>query len=194
MISIDFPDWDRDFFLFLHQNRIEALSPLMVILSSYYTWIIVFLIVSYFMIKKDRMWGLKASIFSLLGIGVNSLSNHILKEIIARPRPTFDEEIKHLVNALGYFETNFSFFSAHSSNSFCFAIFVCFYFKNIYVRFVIILWAVLVAYSRIFVGQHYPIDIMVGSTFGILTGCLSYCVYSRYKHYSLIKNKKQNIL
>lgn len=185
-----FPDWDTELFLFLHQNRLEAISPAMIILSSYLTWIIIFIMMSYFMIRRDKTWGLRASIFSLLGIGVNSLVNHLLKEIIARPRPTFNEEIKHLVDSLGYFETNYSFFSAHSSNSFCFAVFVALYFKNIYVRFTIITWAILVAYSRIFVGQHYPIDILVGSLFGILTGYLSYKVFSKYKQNSLIKQEK----
>lgn len=194
MMSINFPDWDKNLFLFLHQNRIEALSPFMVVLSSYLTWVVIFLIVSYFMIRQDRIWGLKASVFALLGIGVNSLVNNVLKEIIARPRPTFEEEIKHLVNALGHFETNYSFFSAHSSNSFCFAVFVAFYFKNLYVRIAIILWAVLVAYSRIFVGQHYPIDILAGTLFGILIGYISYRLYNRYKQCSLIKNEKRNTL
>lgn len=190
-MSMRFPDWDTELFLFLHQHRVEAISPVMVILSSYITWIIIFLAVSYFMIKRDNVWGFRASVFSLLGIGVNSFINHILKEIIARPRPTFNEEIKHLVDALGYYETNYSFFSAHSSNSFCFAMFVAFYFKNVYIRITVILWAILVAYSRIFVGQHYPLDIFIGSIFGMLTGYLSYLAFHKYKHHSLLK--KENI-
>lgn len=161
----------------------------MTILSSYITWVIVFLLISYVMIRKDKVWGLRASIFSLAGIGINSLANNILKEIIARPRPTFNDDIKHLVNSLGHFETNYSFFSAHSSNSFCFAIFAALYFKNIYLRITMLLWAILVAYSRIFVGQHYPIDIFVGSIFGILTGYLSYKFFYKYKQKHELKRQ-----
>lgn len=182
-----FPDWDTELFLWLHQNRPEALSFAMIVISSYITWVAVFLFISYLMIKRDKSWGLRATLFSLAGVGVNSLANHILKEIVARPRPTQNEEISHLVDALGYFETNFSFFSAHSSNSFCLAIFTFLYIKNPYIRIGIIIWAILVAYSRVFVGQHYPLDILVGSLFGILTGYLSYRAFSQYKKMSLFK-------
>lgn len=185
MILFTFPNWDTELFLWLHQNRPEALSFAMVVISSYITWVVVFLSISFFMIKKEKLWGLKAALFSLTGVGVNSLANHILKEIVARPRPTHNQEINQLVDALGYLETNFSFFSAHSSNSFCLAIFTFLFFKNRYIRIGIVTWAILVAYSRIFVGQHYPIDIFVGSLFGSVTGYLSYRAFCWYKDRSI---------
>lgn len=182
MLLVSFPDWDTELFLWLHQGRMEAIATPMSIISSYTFWVFSFLIIVSILIKKDGKWGAIASLFALLGIGTNSLVNNVLKEIIARPRPAFNEEISHLVDTLGHFQTNYSFFSAHSSNSFCLAVFTFLYFKNKYLRITAILWAFLVAYSRIFVGQHYPIDVIVGSLFGILTGTLTYKAFIWYKN------------
>ncbi|MCC8094860.1 MAG: phosphatase PAP2 family protein, partial [Tannerellaceae bacterium] len=76
--------------------------------------------------------------------------------------------------------TSYSFFSGHSSNSFCLAVFTTLYFRNKIYGIAIFAWALAVAYSRIYVGKHYPLDVIVGILFGFLTGWLYYWFYKKY--------------
>lgn len=158
----------------------------MAIISSYTFWVSFFLIVAFFLIRNDKYWGVRASFFLLLGIGVNSLINNILKVIILRPRPGNNESIKDLVHLLEKADASYSFFSAHSSNSFCLAMFVALYFKNTYLRISLFVWATVVAYSRIYVGRHYPLDVIVGICFGLMSGYVCYRFYAKYKRKKLL--------
>jgi len=80
--------------------------------------------------------------------------------------------------------THYSFFSAHSSNAFCLAICTALFFKSKYYTIVMLTWATVVAYSRIYVGKHYPLDVICGIAFGIL---ISFAGDYFLKHYREIK-------
>jgi undecaprenyl-diphosphatase len=75
----------------------------------------------------------------------------------------------------------YGFFSGHSSNSFALAIFFITFFKSIYpaMRW-LVLWAAIVAYSRVYVGVHYPIDILCGALFGSAIGLVFARTARRY--------------
>lgn len=181
MTPFKFPDWDTELFLYLNSHKIDAISPAMVLISTYAFWILSFIAIAILIIRSEKYWGIRAAIFVLLGIGMNSLINNLLKIIILRPRPGNNDEIKHLAHLLEETGTSYSFFSAHSSNSFCLAMFCAFYFKNIYLRSFIFAWATTIAYSRIYVGKHYPLDVIVGIMFGLITGYVCYRWYAKYK-------------
>lgn len=76
---------------------------------------------------------------------------------------------------------NRSFFSGHASNSMAAAVFGGLILKPFYkhLLIVLVLWSVFVAYSRIYVGVHYPLDVVVGMIFGALSGFMFYnlCLY-----------------
>lgn len=180
MLDITFPEWDKDLFVYLNGLHHPWLDPVMAFMSSYVSWILVCLSVIIYMVYKNRSHGLLASFFMLLGVGVNSLINSIVKFMIMRPRPGQEIHLQDIIRQLEDAGTSYSFFSAHSSNSICLALFVTLYFRNKYLGIVMFVWAIVVAYSRIYVGKHYPIDVVCGILFGILTGWLSYWTYRRY--------------
>lgn len=180
MLDINFPQWDKDLFVYLNSIHHPWLDPIMAFLSSYVSWAIVCFGVIILMIYKNKNRGVTASLFMLLGLGINSLTNNLIKLVIMRPRPGSEIPLQEIIRQLEDVGSSYSFFSAHSSNSICLALFVALYFRNKYYSIVAFAWAVIVAYSRIYVGKHYPLDIMVGIMFGIFTGYLSYWIYRRY--------------
>jgi len=177
--NMNFPDWDRELFVFLNSKNVPWLDGVMVFLSSHLTWIVICLVVFLIMFFKDRAKGRLAALFLVLGVGSALIINNLVKLIIMRPRPGNEDLIKDFINQLEAAGASYSFFSAHSSSSFCLATFSALYFRNKLYGFAIFAWAIAVAYSRIYVGKHYPLDILVGTLFGILIGWLTYWAYKK---------------
>ena len=191
MLQITFPAWDRELFLYLNSKHTPWLDPIMYLVSTYTAWALVCTSIIVFMVYRDRIWGQRAAVFMLLGVAINSITNNIIKILIMRPRPSNELDLQDIIHQLGDPDNHYSFFSAHSSNSICLALFSTLYFKNKYYGIVIFAWAMTVAYSRIYVGRHYPIDIVCGILFGILTGWFSDWLYQKYRHKRL--NRANNI-
>ena len=186
-------DWDKEVFLYINSKNVAWLDPIMLALSSFTSWIIVCALIIGFMIYKGGKWRFSAPVFMLLTIGLNSLFNNLIKLLIARPRPLHVEAWEGIIHAIEANETTFSFFSAHSSNSFSMAVFSLLFFRNKVYSCAIIIWAALVAYSRIYVGKHYPVDVMVGIAFGIMMGFLCYKVFDKYKDRKLRTDNDEDL-
>ncbi len=101
------------------------------------------------------------------------MSVHLFKDVFERLRPCHNPEIADKVHTLyGYCGGMYGFVSSHASNSFSLAVFSGLMLKNHY-RFALILmllWALLVSYSRIYAGVHYPGDILAGAILGSVIG------------------------
>lgn len=180
LLEIVFPEWDKNLFLYLNSKHYPILDNFMAIISSYAFWAICCIALILFMIYKDRRWGKWAALFMMGGVAANSIINNILKIIIQRPRPGHDPIIREIMHQLEDPGTNYSFFSAHASNSVCLALFSILYFRNKYYTLVALLWALLISYSRIYVGKHYPLDVACGLVFGLFTGWFSYWYYQKF--------------
>lgn len=176
---MNFPDWDRELFVFLNSKNVPWLDGIMIFLSSHTTWAIVCLVVVIIMLFRDRINGKQASLSLIVGVAGTLLLNNIVKFIIMRPRPGHEDLLKDFINQLEEVGRSYSFFSAHSSSSFCLATFSTLYFRNKIYGIVLFAWAMAVAYSRIYVGKHYPLDILVGTLFGILMGAITYWYYNK---------------
>lgn len=132
-------------------------------------------------------FGWKPTLFILIAVALmvtatDQLAN-IFKYGIKRLRPCHEETIfTHMRLVKSYCGGKYGYFSAHAANSFCVATFFSLLFKRIFKYFpvLLVLWAVIVAYSRIYVGVHYPLDVATGITFGLLIGWLFFYIFKKF--------------
>ena len=130
-----------------------------------------------------RMRGLALVLATALAVSISDFLGATLKELIARDRPCHVlSHIKDIANC----SNSFSFPSNHAVNSFTFATIVTLAYKNL--TFLLYVSALLVGYSRIYLGVHYPTDVLSGTLLGILIGFLGY-KYFYLKILNFFKNK-----
>ncbi len=177
---IAFPEWDRELFIWLNSHYATWLDPVMVLLSDYTAWFVVFTLIIITMLLKDSVTGKAATLFLLIGVALNSFLNQVVKFLIMRPRPGNDNLLTEFFRELEDTGSSYSFFSAHSSTSICLALFSALYFRSPLYSVLIFIWAFGVAYSRIYVGKHYPLDVFTGILFGLVTGYAAYRMYLNY--------------
>ena len=135
-----------------------------------------FLICLFFYVQKIRPKFL--NIFYLifviaLMITISDQGANLFKDSFQRLRPCYDETVKDSIRLVkDNCGGKYGFFSAHASNSFSLAIFFGLLFSNRirYIILITLVYASFISYSRIYLGVHFPIDIIFGSLFGLFTG------------------------
>ena len=165
---------DKDLFLFLNKLGTPTWDSLWLVITDEFTFVPLYALLLFLIYKK---YGLKSLLIMVLVItAMITFTDQItnaFKHGFMRPRPCrvdglIDEGMRYIAERCG----RYGFFSGHSSNSMAAAVFGGLvlrpYFKNLI--FVLLLWSFIVAYSRIYVGVHYPLDIVCGMTFGALAG------------------------
>jgi undecaprenyl-diphosphatase len=109
-----------------------------------------------------------------------SVDDMIVKPTVARWRPTHDPEIGLLVDIVdGYRGGSYGFFSAHASNTFSIAVFFCWLIRSRLLSSALIIWSLTNCWTRMYLGVHFPGDILVGLTWGFIVGTFVYYLYYR---------------
>ena len=121
-----------------------------------------------------------------LMILITDQTANLFKDSFQRLRPCYNEIIKDSLRLVK--EScggKYGFFSAHASNSFTLAVFFGLLYKNKfkYLIYITLLYAFLISYSRIYLGVHFPLDILFGATFGIIIGILTFNFYDKKLYY-----------
>jgi undecaprenyl-diphosphatase len=176
-------DIDTSLFLFLNGLHNHFFDVIMYWVAGKYTWIPFYLLLLYFVGKKFRsqIWYILLAVGVLITIS-DQLSVHLFKEVFLRYRPCHNLNIQDQVHMVGSCGGQYGFISSHASNTFALAIFLSLLFRQNARRFfyVLIPWAMLVCYSRIYNGVHYPADVIAGAMFGSLLGCIIYFIYNYF--------------
>ena len=182
---------DRNLFLWLNDKHVVWLDGVMFFISSNFFWLPVIVIAIWLIINKcgKKAW-LPIFLLILTYICTEQITN-LVKHAVERYRPSHNIEIQHLVHTVnGYSGGMYGFFSAHAANSFGLATLSALFVKNRYYTIGVIVWALIVSYSRIYLGVHYPSDILVGAALGTIISMLFYFLYVRIN--KALENKKLN--
>jgi len=170
---------DRTVFLYLNNLGSKQWDGLWLLITKQLNWIPVFLIFFY-LIFKHYGWRhalLIIGMVALLILITDQTTNQLFKYRFERLRPGSDPALDGLMRAVKTSHT-FSFISGHASNSMaaCFFLYTILKSRVKYIK-IMFLWPLIFAYSRIYLGLHYPGDILVGYVWGILTALLVLQLY-----------------
>lgn len=171
-------------------------DTLMWIISAKATWIPLYLLLIGLLVwryRKPAMTSVKwlqrvpACVVMIVVIGLavgaaDFIASGILKDLVARPRPTRVPELEgvlHLVN--GYRSGRYGFVSSHAANTMACALLFSLIWRNKIATYGLMLWVAANCYSRMYLGVHYPTDILGGLMVGALVAVVVYVMLVRYR-------------
>jgi len=163
-----FPAWDENLFRIINESHTAFLDNFMQFLSDKFVWIPLYAALIY-LLYRTKPQAIKAALFYVIlaVIWADQISSSVLKPFVKRLRPSHVAEFKswiHLPNGEGGL---YGFCSSHAANAFAVACCIFLLTKNKSIGISLFIWAALVSYSRIYLGVHYPLDVITGAFVGI---------------------------
>ncbi|MBN2481561.1 MAG: phosphatase PAP2 family protein [Bacteroidales bacterium] len=171
---------DSELLLWLNSRHSYFFDRVMFFISGHWEWVPLYAVLFGFMIWKYRWKSLWILLAVAIMITVSDQLTNVLKSAVKRPRPCKDPVIGQMVLLVNdYCSGMYGFVSAHASNTFALATFISLLFRNKWVAAGMLCWSSVVSYSRIYLGVHYPGDIICGA---ILGAVLAWMTYRILKH------------
>lgn len=176
---------DREVFFFINQELSNSfLDWLMPLLRSKYIWSPLYLFIITFYIQNYKLRGLWIIVFLLLTFALTDYTSaSIFKPLFHRIRPCNDPDLVLYVKNIVGCGSGFSFVSSHAANHFGIATFISLFFwpQLKWVSVVAYIWAASVGIAQIYVGVHYPLDIICGGILGIFMGNVTITLYRYFQ-------------
>jgi undecaprenyl-diphosphatase len=165
---------DKQLLLWFNGSDSQFLDSVIMTLTAIVTWIPLYVALLYVVVKANRNW--RGVLLALMAAGLcvllaGTIDDTFVKPLVARWRPTHDPEIGALIDTVnGYRGGNYGFFSAHASNTFSIAVFFSLLMRQRLLTIFMVGWSLVNCYTRLYLGVHYPGDILVGLLWGGLVG------------------------
>lgn len=167
--------YDTELFLFLNKLGTTSWDGFWLIVTEKWSSIPIYAVLLYLVYKH---YGLKGTLVVMVSVALmitatDQLAN-LFKHGIKRPRPCQVEALRETMRYIAKRCGRYGYFSAHAASTMAVAVFLSLLFKKWYryLPFLLLFWAAVVAYSRIYLGVHYPLDTITGMFFGALIGLL----------------------
>ena len=158
-----------DHFLLLFFNGLNApgLDQIMFFISSKWFWLPIIILFVVLIVRKYRGKFWIPLLAAIICFAITDQASHLTKESMKRYRPTHNIEMSEKIHVVNdYRGGQYGFFSGHAANSFGLALITLLFVRHKYYTYLLIAWAILVSYSRMYLGVHYPSDILVGAVVG----------------------------
>lgn len=170
---------DSDIVIWINSHNSACLDDLMWFVSQPTTWIPLYVLLLILLWLQVRDW--RKILIILIGFAVavglsDFICSGLLKPLVSRPRPTWDIPMLHLVN--NYRGGHYGFCSSHAANSMAVAMLFSLLYRKKAATALLMVWVALVCYSRMYLGVHYPTDIIAGLVIGSLLAVLVWLVLS----------------
>ncbi|MCB0382587.1 MAG: phosphatase PAP2 family protein [Psychroserpens sp.] len=174
---------DTELFVYLNGLGTESWDGFWMFYTTKFNWIPFYGLLLYLMYK--RINNTKVFLYTLLIIVLmvtftDQITNLFKRILVMRLRPCYNPEIENIIRLVkSTCGGKHGYFSGHASNSMAVAVFTSLMLraKFKYVPYLLVFWAIGMGYSRIYVGVHYPLDVLSGMLFGAFSGFLFYKLY-----------------
>ena len=175
---------DTELLIFLNNLGNKSWDPMWLSITDKFTFLPLFILIIFFLFKKNGTKGLLVILLfiSVLILFTDQFTN-VVKDFTQRLRPCRLDELQGLLRDIDIRCGKYGFFSAHAANSISVTIFIINCVDESVKKFlkpVLILWVMIFSYSRIYLGVHYPLDTVIGLSFGIFSGFLFKYIYNYF--------------
>lgn len=176
-------DLDKQLLLAVNGSDSLFLDGIVMTLTTAATWIPLYLSLFYLVVKNNHSWQKVLLIVACAGLCVllaGTVDDVLVKPNVARWRPTHDPEIGMLVDVVNdYRGGNYGFFSAHASNTFSIALFFSLLVRSRLLTVFLVGWSLTNCWTRMYLGVHYPGDILCGLLWGGIVGTCVWLLHQR---------------
>ncbi len=167
---------DKELLLYLHRQSTPFLDTLMAGITEENNWIPLYLVLLIALFRQFGWQGIYSMVAVILVVVISDqLTSSFMKPFFGRYRPCHDPEIGHLITIVTKCGGPYGFVSSHAANSCAVsAFFILLFHKSHRYVWWLVVWPFLFSYSRIYLGVHYPLDILFGGLTGLGIGWLMY--------------------
>lgn len=145
------------------------------------TWLPLYILLIIYLVFKFRLRSILIIVLAIAAVGAaDGISSHVLKPFVERLRPcNVPELVNQFVLRVNHCSGGFSFPSSHTANHFALAAFIglVLYKKNKWFWHLGIIWAAIISFAQVYVGVHFPLDVIFGGLLGLLLGYIIYKIY-----------------
>lgn len=184
---------DTEILTLINGSGNELLDSIAMTLTCPYTWIPLYIILLYLTLKNNDSHNTFFFIITCVATCViltGLTDDFIVKPYFHRLRPINDPNVAPLLHIVeGMEESSYSFFSAHSANTMSVAVFLILLIRSHIMTFLLLSWSLLNAWTRLYLGAHFPSDVLVGLLWGMIVGILVFMAFNKISHTMEIKRR-----